>query len=315
MAQENPTVGRFAPSPSGRMHLGNAFSALIAWLAVRSVGGEMVLRQEDLDPQRCKREYADQIEADYRWLGLDWDRGGSAGGDAYYQSNRNDIYAEAMETLRQNHLIYPCFCTRNQLHAASAPHATDGTTLYPGTCRNLTPAEQTERAKTRKPAMRVKVPDERISFTDHIMGAYHQNLAQACGDFILRRSDGVFAYQLAVVVDDARMGVTEVVRGADLLSSTARQLYLYRLLGLPAPKFAHCPLLLAPDGRRLSKRDGDQSLENLRAKYTAQEIVGRLAFAYGLQPEPAPRTPESLIPDFSWDKVPKQDIYLPENLF
>lgn len=315
MAQENPTVGRFAPSPSGRMHLGNAFSALIAWLAVRSVGGEMVLRQEDLDPQRCKREYADQIEADYRWLGLDWDRGGSAGGDAYYQSNRNDIYAEAMETLRQNHLIYPCFCTRNQLHAASAPHATDGTTLYPGTCRNLTPAEQTERAKTRKPAMRVKVPDERISFTDHIMGAYHQNLAQACGDFILRRSDGVFAYQLAVVVDDARMGVTEVVRGADLLSSTARQLYLYRLLGLKAPQFAHCPLLLAPDGRRLSKRDGDQSLENLRAKYTAEEIVGRLAFAYGLQPEPAPRTPESLIPDFSWDKVPKQDICLPENLF
>lgn len=315
MTQERPVVGRFAPSPSGRMHLGNAFSALIAWLAVRSAGGEMVLRQEDLDPQRCKREYADQIEEDYRWLGLDWDRGGSAGGDAYYQSNRDDIYAEALETLRQNHLIYPCFCTRNQLHAASAPHATDGTTLYPGTCRNLTPAEQTERAKTRKPAMRVKVPDETVSFTDHIMGTYTQNLAQACGDFILRRSDGVFAYQLAVVVDDARMGVTEVVRGADLLSSTARQLYLYRLLGLPAPKFAHCPLLLAPDGRRLSKRDGDQSLENLRAKYTAEEIVGRLAFAYGLQPEPAPRTPESLIPDFSWDKVPKQDICLPENLF
>lgn len=125
----------------------------------------------------------------------------------------------------------------------------------------------------------------------------------------------MFAYQLAVVVDDARMGVTEVVRGADLLSSTARQLYLYRLLGLKAPQFAHCPLLLAPDGRRLSKRDGDQSLENLRAKYTAEEIVGRLAFAYGLQPELAPRTPESLIADFSWAKVPKADICLPENLF
>ena len=254
MAQENPTVGRFAPSPSGRMHLGNAFSALIAWLAVRSVGGEMVLRQEDLDPQRCKREYADQIEADYRWLGLDWDRGGSAGGDAYYQSNRNDIYAEAMETLRQNHLIYPCFCTRNQLHAASAPHATDGTTLYPGTCRNLTPAEQTERAKTRKPAMRVKVPDERISFTDHIMGAYHQNLAQACGDFILRRSDGVFAYQLAVVVDDALMGVNQVVRGVDLLSSTPRQIWLQQQLGFPQPEYGHVPLLYGADGHRLSKR-------------------------------------------------------------
>ena len=145
--------------------------------------------------------------------------------------------------------------------------------------------------------------------------SHTENLLRDCGDFYLRRADGVFAYQLAVVVDDARMGVTEVVRGADLLSSTARQLYLYRLLGLKAPQFAHCPLLLAPDGRRLSKRDGDQSLENLRAKYTAEEIVGRLAFAYGLQPEPAPRTPESLIPDFSWDKVPKQDICLPEGLF
>jgi len=159
------------------------------------------------------------------------------------------------------------------------------------------------------------VPDEDITFTDGCMGLHTENLLRDCGDFYLRRADGVFAYQLAVVVDDARMGVTEVVRGADLLSSTARQLYLYRLLGLKAPQFAHCPLLLAPDGRRLSKRDGDQSLENLRAKYTAEEIVGRLAFAYDLQPEPAPRTPESLIPDFSWDKVPKQDICLPENLF
>ena len=254
MAQERPVVGRFAPSPSGRMHLGNAFSALIAWLAVRSAGGEMVLRQEDLDPQRCKREYADQIEEDYRWLGLDWDRGGSAGGDAYYQSNRDDIYAEALETLRQNHLIYPCFCTRNQLHAASAPHATDGTTLYPGTCRNLTPAEQTERAKTRKPAMRVKVPDETVSFTDHIMGAYHQNLAQACGDFILRRSDGVFAYQLAVVVDDALMGINQVVRGVDLQSSTPRQIWLQQRLGFPQPEYGHVPLLYGADGHRRSKR-------------------------------------------------------------
>ena len=181
--------------------------------------------------------------------------------------------------------------------------------------RNLTPEEIAEKRKHKAPAYRVRVPDENVRFVDGCMGPHTENLLRDCGDFYLRRADGVFAYQLAVVVDDARMGVTEVVRGADLLSSTARQLYLYRLLGLPAPKFAHCPLLLAPDGRRLSKRDGDQSLENLRAKYTAQEIVGRLAFAYGLQPEPAPRTPESLIPDFSWDKVPKQDIYLPENLF
>ena len=169
--------------------------------------------------------------------------------------------------------------------------------------------------KHKAPAYRVRVPDENVRFVDGCMGPHTENLLRDCGDFYLRRADGVFAYQLAVVVDDARMGVTEVVRGADLLSSTARQLYLYRLLGLKAPRFAHCPLLLAPDGRRLSKRDGDQSLENLRAKYTAEEIVGRLAYVYGLQPEPAPRTPESLVTDFSWENVPKEDICLPENLF
>ena len=211
--------------------------------------------------------------------------------------------------------MYPCFCSRAQLHAASAPHTSDGNVVYPGTCRGLTAAEIEEKRKKKAPAYRLMVPDEDITFVDGCMGPHTENLLHDCGDFYLRRADGVFAYQLAVVVDDARMGVTEVVRGADLLSSTARQLYLYRLLGLQAPGFAHCPLLLAPDGRRLSKRDGDQSLENLREKYTAQEIVGKLAYAYGLQPEPAPCTPESLIKDFSWAKVPKQDVCLPENLF
>ena len=220
-----------------------------------------------------------------------------------------------MKKLEERGLVYPCFCSRAQLHAASAPHTSDGNVVYPGTCRSLTAAEIEEKRKKKAPAYRLMVPDEDITFVDGCMGLHTENLLHDCGDFYLRRADGVFAYQLAVVVDDARMGVTEVVRGADLLSSTARQLYLYRLLGLQAPGFAHCPLLLAPDGRRLSKRDGDQSLENLREKYTAQEIVGRLAFAYGLQPEPAPRTPESLIADFSWDKVPKQDICLPEGLF
>ena len=205
--------------------------------------------------------------------------------------------------------------SRSQLHAASAPHTSDGNVIYPGTCRGLTAAEIAEKRKKKAPAYRLMVPDEDVTFTDGCMGVHTENLLHDCGDFYLRRADGVFAYQLAVVVDDARMGVTEVVRGADLLSSTARQLYLYRLLGLPAPHFAHCPLLLASDGRRLSKRDGDQSLENLRARYTAEDIVGRLAYAYGLQEEPAPRTPESLIKDFSWEKVPKTDICLPEGLF
>ena len=291
-------VGRFAPSPSGRLHLGNLACSLLAWLSAKRQGGRIVLRIEDLDAERCPRRYADQLEEDLAWLGLVWDEGGSRG-----------------RKLEAMGLVYPCFCSRSQLHAASAPHTSDGNVIYPGTCRGLTAAEIAEKRKKKAPAYRLMVPDEDVTFTDGCMGVHTENLLHDCGDFYLRRADGVFAYQLAVVVDDARMGVTEVVRGADLLSSTARQLYLYRLLGLPAPHFAHCPLLLASDGRRLSKRDGDQSLENLRARYTAEDIVGRLAYAYGLQEEPAPRTPESLIKDFSWEKVPKADICLPEGLF
>ena len=211
--------------------------------------------------------------------------------------------------------MYPCFCSRSQLHAASAPHRSDGQVVYAGTCRGLTPAEVAERCKIRAPAWRVQVPDETISFTDGHMGMYEENLARDCGDFYLRRADGVFAYQLAVVVDDALMGVTEVVRGSDLLSSTPRQLWLYRELGLTPPTFYHLPLLLAPDGRRLSKRDGDQSLENLRARYSAEEIIGKLAFACGLQATPRPVTPQELAADFDWAKVPKNDIVLPENMF
>ena len=268
-----------------------------------------------IDDLECA--YTDQLEEDLGWLGLFWDEGGSKGGphEPYYQSECSGIYAESYKKLEAMGLVYPCFCSRSQLHAASAPHTSDGNVIYPGTCRGLTAEEIAEKRKKKAPAYRLMVPDENITFTDGCMGEHTENLLRDCGDFYLRRADGVFAYQLAVVVDDARMGVTEVVRGADLLSSTARQLYLYRLLGLPAPKFAHCPLLLASDGRRLSKRDGDQSLENLRARYTAEDIVGRLAYAYGLQEEPAPRTPESLIKDFSWDKVPKKDICLPEGLF
>ena len=305
-------VGRFAPTPSGRMHAGNLLTAMLAWLSARKQGGEFVLRIEDLDEERCR--FGDNsriLMEDLSWFGIDWDRGGDRDS---FQSNRFPIYETYYKRLCDAKLIYPCYCSRAALHAATAPHGSDGQVLYDGRCRKLFLSGQkpdTDRA----PSYRVMVPDEDITFVDGCMGPHTENLLHDCGDFYLRRADGVFAYQLAVVVDDARMGVTEVVRGADLLSSTARQLYLYRLLGLQAPGFAHCPLLLAPDGRRLSKRDGDQSLENLREKYTAQEIVGKLAYAYGLQPEPAPRTPESLIKDFSWAKVPKQDVCLPEDLF
>ena len=187
--------------------------------------------------------------------------------------------------------------------------------VYPGTCRGLSPEEVARCALKKAPAWRVQVPDRVIGFTDGHLGRYEENLAADCGDFYLRRGDGVYAYQLAVVVDDALMGVTQVVRGADLLSSTPRQLWLYETLGLPAPRFYHLPLLLAPDGRRLSKRDGDVSLEQLAARYTPEQIVGKLAYACGLQAEPAPRTPAQLLPDFDWAKVPRQDICLPEGLF
>ena len=310
-------VGRYAPSPSGRMHLGNLCCCLLAWLSAKSKGGSVVLRVEDLDAMRCPRSFADLLEEDLAWLGLSADEGGSKGGPhaPYYQSERSNLYQQYYDKLAAMGLTYPCFCTRSQLHAASAPHRSDGQVVYQGTCRSLTPEEVAAKSAIRPPAWRVQVPDKVVAFTDGHMGRYEENLAADCGDFLLRRSDGMFAYQLAVVVDDAAMGVTEVVRGADLLDSTPRQLYLYYLLGLTPPVFYHFPLLLTAEGRRLSKRDGDQSLENLRARYTPEEVVGRLAYVCGLTDTPAPRAAADLIDGFSWDKVPKNDILLPEGLF
>ena len=309
--------GRFAPSPSGRIHLGNILCCLLAWLSVRQRGGRVVLRVEDLDTARCPRRYARQMEEDLLWLGLDWDEGPGAGGPdgPYYQSERTALYQAALDRLADMGLVYPCFCTRAELHAASAPHREDGQVVYAGTCRRLTAAEAAERARVRPPALRLRTPEEEIAFTDGHMGAYRENLARDCGDFLLRRSDGMFAYQLAVVVDDAAMGITEVARGADLLASTPRQLLLYRLLGLTAPSFFHFPLLLAPDGRRLSKRDADAGLDSLRGRASAAEVLGKLAYLAGFNPSAEPRTAEALLADFSWDKVPREDVRIPLGLF
>lgn len=303
-------TGRFAPSPSGRMHLGNLMCSLLAWLSAKQADGRVVLRIEDLDKARCPRMYADQLEADLSWLGLVWDEGGSGGGPdgPYYQSQRDEIYHAYYQKLEEQGLVYPCFCSRAQLHAASAPHREDGTPVYPGTCRRLTAEQRREKAAQRKPAMRLIVPEETVEFTDGHLGPYRENLKTDCGDFVLRRSDGVYAYQLAVVVDDAAMGVTQVVRGSDLLSSTPRQIYLQRLLGLPQPEYGHVPLLLAADGRRLAKRDRDQELGELQSRYTAPELLGRLAHLAGLIPEPAPITAQQLVPLFSWEKLPREDL-------
>ncbi len=311
--------GRFAPSPSGQMHLGNIWTALLAWLQVRSLGGAVVLRVEDLDPDRCRPEYTAQIIGDLAWLGLDWDEGPDSGGPygPYRQDERRRLYAAALESLAARGLVYPCYCTRAEIRAAaSAPHAgdADAESAYPGTCRN----RGGERAPSgcRLPALRLVVPDETIAFTDGLHGHVAQNLAAACGDFIVRRADGVHAYQLAVVVDDAAMKITHVLRGDDLLSSTPRQLYLYRLLGHTPPAFAHVPLLLSPDGHRLSKRQQSLALGYLRERgVTAPEIIGLLAHRAGLIPEYRPTAPRDLVAAFSLAKLPRGPVIIENDLF
>lgn len=301
MEQQKP-VGRFAPTPSGRMHLGNVFAALIAWLAVRSQDGTMLLRMEDLDAQRTKPEYAQTLREDLTWLGLTFDA------ETQPQSQRTEVYRRYFEMLRDLNLLYPCYCTRAQLHSVNAPHQSDGTYIYPGTCRNLSDGEKAGISRT--PSWRVSVPDRWISLFDRIQGQYTENLAAHCGDFIVCRADGAFVYQLAVVVDDGESGVNQVVRGVDLLSSCPRQMYLQELFGFSTPEYAHVPLLVAPDGRRLSKRDQDMDLGYLRKHLSAPQIIGALAHAAGLTPQSMPITPQELVSEFSWEKLKKTPICL-----
>ena len=297
---EKPSVvGRFAPTPSGRMHLGNVFSAMIAWLSVRSQKGAMVLRMEDLDTQRTSDEYAQVLRDDLRWLGLDWDV------ETAPQSKRSAVYERYFQKLRDMDLLYPCYCTRSQLHSVNAPHLSDGTYVYPGTCRQLSqpPAD-------RAPSWRVIVPDRVWNFTDLVQGAYQENLATDCGDFVVRRADGVFVYQLAVTVDDGEAGVTEVVRGTDLLSSAPRQMFLQECFGFPHPVYGHVPMLLAPDGRRLSKRDQDMDLGQLQKHYRPEQLLGMLAFSAGLLDKEQSISAKELVSEFSWERMVTDSIYL-----
>ena len=302
--------GRFAPSPSGRMHLGNIYSALLSWLSVKSRGGEWLLRIEDLDRQRCRREYAEQFEDDLLWLGLVWDEGGSRGGDCgpYYQSLRNNIYISELEKIRAKGLLYPCYCRRADILAARAPHATDGNVVYQGRCRHLSDAERQQLAAERQPATRIMVPDADVSFTDGHYGLQRANLVRDCGDFIVRRADGNFAYQLAVVVDDALMGVGEVVRGCDLISSTHQQIYLYQLLGYEVPKFAHLPLLVNANGQRLSKRDASTDMGYLRQHFTPERLLGFLAFKAKIIDSYTDISLSELLQVFDWGRIPHDDI-------
>ena len=305
--------GRFAPSPTGRMHLGNVFCALLSWLSAKSQGGEWVLRIEDLDPQRSKKDYALQLMDDLQWLGLPWD------GEPVWQSQRGDIYEEYLLSLTNMGLTYPCYCTRADIMATQAPHETDGRVVYKGTCRPSV-AHHSPLTAHRSPleaTTRLIVPDCTIAFTDGHYGKHDINLAEHCGDYIIRRKDGAWAYQLAVVVDDALMEVTEIVRGRDLLLSSPQQIHLRELL-FPSPltvDFFHHPLLCNAEGQRLCKRDKSMDLEYLRGTgITPQEIIGKLAYLAGLTDTTTPITPSELLPLFSWDKVPTEDIILDNQL-
>lgn len=289
------------------MHLGNVFAALLAWASVRSQGGEMVLRMEDLDTQRTSAAFAETLRRDLNWLGLDYDR------ETPPQSQRSATYDEYFHRMADMGLLYPCYCTRSQLHSVNAPHLSDGTYVYPGTCRDLTPAQRA--AMNRSPAWRVKVPDRLWRFTDRVQGETELNLVTDCGDMVVRRADGIYVYQLAVTVDDGEAGVTEVVRGMDLLSSAPRQMYLQELFGFPHPVYAHVPMLLAPDGRRLSKRDGDLDLGQLQKYHSPQQLIGLLAASAGLLDRPEPISPGELAAIFSWDRVPADSVTIfPEQI-
>lgn len=291
MKQERPLPeemrGRYAPSPTGDLHLGNLRTALLAWLFARCAGGQFVMRIEDLDLPRVRPGATQRMLDDLRWLGLDWDEGPDVAGPyaPYMQSERQEIYAFHLQRLVDAGLVYPCYCTRAEIaRVASAPHGEEGP-RYPGTCRHLTAAQRRQyEANNRRPSLRFRVYDERIvSFTDLLAGPMEQQVQQAVGDFIVCRSDGIFAYQFAVVVDDALMCINQVVRGADLLSSTARQILLYEALGFPVPTFAHVPLVLDEQGGRLSKREQSAGLEPLRAAgVSPTQVVGRLAADCGL---------------------------------
>ena len=302
MNNNTPPVGRFAPTPSGRMHLGNVFAAMVAWLSVRSRGGSLVLRMEDLDTQRTSEEYAALLREDLKWLGLDWDL------ETPPQSKRSAVYDRYVELLREKGLLYPCYCTRSQLHNVNAPHLSDGTYVYAGTCRNLT-----QPPANRAPSWRVIVPDQVYSLTDLAQGEFTQNLTTDCGDFVVRRADGVHVYQLAVTVDDGEAGVTEVVRGMDLLGSAPRQMYLQELFGFSHPVYGHVPMLLAADGRRLSKRDKDLDLGALRQRMRPEELLGQLAFAAGIIQQYEPVSAAELASVFSWDSLKKESIVVDTN--
>ena len=286
---------RFAPSPTGKMHPGHARTALVTWLQARKQGGRIVMRIEDIDRPRVVPGSADAICRDHEWLGLDWDEGPE------FQSSHDEAYERALDRLEAAGLVYPCTCTRKEIAAvASAPHGDEGA-RYPGTCRNGV----TKPGKP--PALRFVFEDPSPGFEDLLCGTYPGG--QAGGDFVLRRADGIWAYQLAVVVDDAEAGISEVIRGADLLSSTPRQIALYRALGYPEPRFAHVALVVDRAGARLATRHQATSIESLRESgRSPEQVIGELARSLGLTPTDAPIRADELVPSFELTEISRSSF-------
>ncbi|MGB5547300.1 MAG: tRNA glutamyl-Q(34) synthetase GluQRS [Polyangiales bacterium] len=286
---------RFAPSPTGKMHPGHARTALVTWLQARKHGGRILMRIEDIDRPRVVAGAADEICRDHEWLGLDWDEG------PQFQSLHHESYECALAKLQAAGLVYPCTCSRKDIaKIASAPHGDEGP-RYPGTCRNG--ATRPDRA----PALRFRFADPSPGFEDALCAPFPEG--EVGGDFVLRRADGVWAYQLAVVVDDAEAEISEVIRGADLLSSTPRQIALYRALGYPVPRFAHVGLVVDEEGTRLATRHGAISISSLRnAGRSAEQIIGELACSLGLTATRAPIRPEELISSFELDKISRSSF-------
>lgn len=309
--------GRYAPSPTGYLHIGNARTALLAWLQIRSEQGHFVLRIEDNDSLRSRSNYIEAIISDLKWLGLDWDEGPIIGGPygPYYQSQRAARYEYAFQQLISQHRVYPCYCSRADIRAMSvAPHglASEGP-IYNGTCRYLSEKERQRKALTKQPSYRFIIPQhKKISYVDGFLGK--QKFAAGCGgDFIIKRADGIYGYQLAVVVDDASMHITSVLRGFDLIDSTPRQLWLYEALKLCPPTFSHVPLVLGPDRTRLSKRHGDISLRALReAGIKPEELIGQLAYLSKIIEKPEPISVRELIPLFQMSTINPEPIILSE---
>ncbi len=302
------TIGRLAPSPTGAQHFGNARTYLIAWLATRAKGGRLVLRIEDIDSPRIKPGAAIQVCEDLRWLGLDWDDG------PVYQTTRLPLYDAALKRLQEAELVYPCTCSRLDVErAASAPHGDHDGPVYPGTCAFQRAADAAGLAAPF--AWRFRVGVGKSEFDDGFMGRVQVDLHEVGGDFVIWKSAGTPAYQLAVVVDDAAQGVSEVIRGDDLVSSTPRQLLLYDALGLAVPQFFHVPLVVGPDGRRLAKRHGDTRLATLRAAgIRAEAVVGLLAWSCGWIERIEPITVNDLLPRFRWESIPRSAFVLTPEL-